>query len=262
MHRSEGWVDFDEIRRKVCLGKVLERYGVLEKLSGTGVRRLGHCPIHRGTNMGQFSVNLEKNVWNCFGDCGQGGGVIEFVAMKEFGDRDSENIRRAALLLKKWFMSSEGLNVPGSVTSPKTETKKYNGKENKEAKALSPLKFVLKDLDPNHDWFKERGFKRETTEYFGLGFCKKGIMAGRIAIPISNDKKQIVAYCGRAVTDEQIKQEGKYKQPPGFKKSEVVYNLDKVAEKIPELLVVESFLSVWWLHQLGIGPVVALMGGS
>ena len=92
---------------------------------------------------------------------------------------------------------------------------KKEGEGAKVNKTNKPLKFELQNLDPNHPFFRERGITLETAEYFGLGFCQKGMMKDRIAIPIHNEKNELVAYCGRAVTPEQIKDE-KYKQPLEF----------------------------------------------
>ncbi|HEA66289.1 MAG TPA: hypothetical protein ENI07_05645 [Desulfobacterales bacterium] len=53
------------------------------------------------------------------------------------------------------------------------------------------------------------------------------MMMNRIVIPIHDHQGQIVAYCGRAVNDDQIEKEGKYKLPVNFVKSEVVCNLHR-----------------------------------
>jgi len=105
----------------------------------------------------------------------------------------------------------------------------------------------------------------ETVKTFGLGFCSKGLLAGWVAIPIQNSGGQLVAYIGRAVNDTQAESEGKYKVPPGFKKSLEVFNLHRVLENRGEvdkfgLIIVESFFGVFWLHQCGYKNVVALMG--
>ncbi len=51
-----AWVDFKEIKGRVSIVQILERYGVLESLSktGTGDRLSGVCPIHGGTNKSTF----------------------------------------------------------------------------------------------------------------------------------------------------------------------------------------------------------------
>jgi DNA primase len=122
----------------------------------------------------------------------------------------------------------------------------------------------LTNLDPDHPWFKEKGITPETVKYFGLGFCSKGLMAGRIAIPIHDKHGSLVAYCGRAVTEEQAVEEGKYKLPPEerFKKSWEVYNLWRHSDSWRKTVLLESFISVWWLCQTGIENVAALMGSS
>jgi DNA primase len=79
-----------------------------------------------------------------------------------------------------------------------------------------PPKFELKNFTPEHPFFHERGILLATVEHFGLGFCSKGMMKDRLAIPIHNEHGQLIAYCGRAVSQDQIDKEGKYEMPPGF----------------------------------------------
>ena len=111
-----------------------------------------------------------------------------------------------------------------------------------QAKVNTPLKFALKSLDPDHPYLAERGFTSETVAHFGVGLCTgKGIMAGRIAIPIHNEHGELVAYAGRwpGIPPEG---EGKYKLPPGFHKSLVVFNLHRARDyaKDSGLIVVEG----------------------
>ena len=60
-----------------------------------------------------------------------------------------------------------------------------------------PLKFRLEKLERSHPYLEERGLTTETLVDFGAGFCAKGMMAGRIAIPIHNPNGEVVAYAGR-----------------------------------------------------------------
>ena len=50
-----------------------------------------------------------------------------------------------------------------------------------EAGSNKPLKFHL-ELDPTHAYLSERGLTPETVAEFGIGYCGKGVMAGRIAM--------------------------------------------------------------------------------
>jgi len=132
------------------------------------------------------------------------------------------------------------------------------------AKVNPPLKFALKSLDPAHPYLIERGFTMETIAHFGVGLCTgKGIMAGRIAIPIHNEQGELVAYAGRWPGNPPDG-EGKYKLPTGFHKSLVVYNLHRAKDQAKDqgLIVVEGFFDCMRLHQAGISNVVALMGSS
>jgi DNA primase len=127
-----------------------------------------------------------------------------------------------------------------------------------------PLKFALKSLDAAHPYLTERGFRAETIAHFGVGLCTgKGIMAGRIAIPIHNEQGALVAYAGRwpGIPPDG---EGKYKLPTGFHKSLVVYNLHRAMDHAKDqgLIVVEGFFDCMRLYQAGIPNVVALMGSS
>lgn len=126
-----------------------------------------------------------------------------------------------------------------------------------------PLTFKLKKLNPNHPYLKERGLKKETIKEFGLGHCKRGILKGRIAIPIHNEKEELVAYVGR-YPGKHPKEENKYIFPPNFKKNLVLFNLNrtKSKEKEKELILVEGFFDVFNLWQVGFKNVVALMGSS
>ena len=248
---------YKHIKAKVTMAMVLERYGLLEGLRRSGSNLVGCCPIHKGTNPNQFSVSPERNLFNCFGDCKAGGNVIDFVAKME-----NLGFREAALCLQNWFMARfpDRTNGKPLVTPPKRAREANRGVA-PQTKENQPLAFTLKSLKKEHPFFEERGLTRETVETFGLGFCEKGLMKDRIAIPIHNQRGELVAYCGRAVKSEQIEVE-KYKQPPNFKKSLVVYNLHRQDPQEKILILVESFISVWRLHQAGHKNTVALMGSS
>jgi DNA primase len=104
------WINFRDIQEKVPIMDLMARYGVELKHSGKGYR--GACPLHQNGKPGQFSVLPERNMFRCFADCGESGGVIRFVMMME-----RCNAREAALLLSCWF----------NVFSPKPQ--KHVGRE-------------------------------------------------------------------------------------------------------------------------------------
>jgi len=265
------WVDFKDIKQRARIADVLARYGVLEKLQRRGENLVGSCPIHKGTNGTQFHVSLAKNNFNCFGDCHGGGNVIDFVAKMEGVDT-----RAAALKLQEWFGIGDGgekengkkrlvtKDKPDKATGEgKREQKDERVEEKTEERVNPPLTFVLKNLDPEYPYLAERGFTQETIATFGVGHCKKGLMAGRIVIPIHNERGELIAYAGRWPGDPPDG-EGKYKLPAGFHKSLVVFNLFRAKEYAREhgLILVEGFFDCIHLWQAGVRNVVALMGSS
>ena len=127
-----------------------------------------------------------------------------------------------------------------------------------------PLKFRLEKLERNHPYLAERGLTAETIIDFGVGFCGKGMMADRIAIPIHNPEGYVVAYAGRWPGEPPDEDTEKYKLPPGFRKSLELYNIDRAIKepKDAPLVIVEGFFDCMKLHQHGCRKVVALMGST
>jgi DNA primase len=83
------WVNYKEIKARVRMEQVLEHYGVLGELHEKGDNLVGRCPIHKGTNGNQFHVSRAKNNFMCFGNCHEGGNVIDFVVMMEGGNKQN-----------------------------------------------------------------------------------------------------------------------------------------------------------------------------
>jgi len=261
------WISFKDIKSQVSIEVVLDHYGVLGTLKRKGNNLVGPCPIHKGTNQTQFHVSLTKNNFNCFGDCHAGGNVIDLVVMMEGMDKESmEDVRKAALMMQEWFGIEEKRPSKAeteTVAEEEQRVREEPAKEKKEELINPPLKFALKNLDLNHPYLIERGLTKETIETFGAGYCTKGIMAGRIAIPIHNENGELVAYIGRW-PGEPPESEPRYKMPSGFHKSLVVFNLHRVRDLAKEkgLIVVEGFFDCMRVWQAGFQNVVALMGSS
>lgn len=263
---TERWVSFSELKGRVSIADILGHYGLLDKLkpqrSGKGL--VGLCPFHQ-ERRGSFHASLSKNAWYCFG-CGRHGNILDFVAAKEGVD-----IRQAGLLIQGWFGSApqNAPEAPQRAEKPQGDTSVPSGRENPENPLVvsvpnPPLTFELKGLDPRHPYLKERGLSKETIEYFGLGFYGgRGLMKGRIAIPIHNELGELVAYAGRWPGEPPEGVE-RYLLPSGFVKSSVVFNLHRVGElaQAQGLVVVEGFFAVSKLWQAGFPNAVALMGSS
>jgi len=272
-------INFKELRRQLSFEDILAHYNVT--LKARGDQRQGFCPLptHEGTrNSPSFSANVAKGIWQCFG-CGASGNLIEFAARMEGLDPDNpQNFRQAALLLAKRYDGFGGGKDKEKkpVAMPEPEKGSVDEGEVKRCTATPtsvnvPLDFELTSLDFTHPYLCDRGFHDETIRAFGLGYCNRGLMKGRIAIPLHDRNGALIGYAGRVADDTAINEDTpRYLFPSSrerkgeryeFRKSEFLYNGFRVKD-VRDLVVVESFTVLWWLAQAGIASVVALMGAS
>jgi hypothetical protein len=79
-------LDFARLRQQISLEQVLRELRWWDCLKGSGPQRRGPCPIHESTGShGRcFSVNLEKNVFQCFdASCGVKGNALDLWAQSQ-----------------------------------------------------------------------------------------------------------------------------------------------------------------------------------
>jgi DNA primase len=250
---GQARIDFKAVKAAADFAVILARCGVV--MERHGAELLGRCPFH-DDHRPSFRVNPAKSggVYHCF-SCGAGGNVLDFVARKE-----RLTIRQAAERIAEWCglpLPSPARTAPaprGALTprAPETPPPPLEGEN-------PPLRFTLK-LDSSHPYLAERELDPATISHFGLGYAPRGLLAHRIAIPIHNERGELVAYAGRYANAAVPDGEAKYLLPPGFRKSEVLFNLHRVRDR-DHLTLVEGYWSVFRLFQLGI-PAVALMGST
>lgn len=114
---------------------------------------------------------------------------------------------------------------------------------------LQPLSY----LQPEHQSVQALGIEKETAEAFGAGYAPKGIMRGRLAIPIHSRQGELVAYCGRAVKNESPT----LQYPNGFKPEDYIFNAHHAGAG--ELYLVRDPLDVLLAYQNGIENVVSFL---
>ena len=269
-----AFVDFKAVKAAITMEQVLEHYGLLDKFKRGTDSLNGPCPIHKGSNPTQFRVSTIKNIWNCFSECKHGGNVLDFIA-----EMEKVSIHAAALKAIEWFhldpaamaaddgkgeSSATESSAPAAKSAAKPSSRPQPAPTPDNGAPNAPLKFRLDKLERNHPYLLEqRGLTPETIVDFGLGFCSKGMMADRIAIPIHNVKGDVVAYAGR-FPGEPAEEVPKYKLPPGFRKSQELFNIDRAIKEPADqpLIIVEGFFDAMKLHQHGCKKVVALMGST
>jgi DNA primase len=273
---KKSWIDFKALRAKLDFEQVLRHYGVEVKRKGN--QHHGYCPLpnHNGKrNSASFSAHLERGIFQCFG-CGAKGNVLDFAALMEnVGTQAGGGLREVALKLQQRFCPEIADSPTGVKTSneakPKAPVKRESEREQSTI-VNAPLDFELKGLDAKHPYLQGRGFTSETIEYFGLGFCKRGLLKDRVAIPLHGPDGTLIGYAGRVVDDGAINEDNPRYRFPGvrkrddtlyeFRKTLFVYNGFRIKSPFDDLIVVEGFTSVWWLHQNGFPFVVATMGAD
>jgi DNA primase len=184
-------------------------------------------------------------VFHCFA-CGAGGNVLDFVAAME-----GCSVREAALRLQ----GSPGQGGrPAGVPANGPRRRELVTKKREVNPALS---FAL-NVDSRHSYLARRGLNPITVDHFGVGYYgARGLMQGRIAIPIHDDQGRRVAYCGRALGDDAPR----YRCPAGFQKAQVLFNYHRArATSEHQVIVVEGFFDCMRVHQADYPCVVALMG--
>jgi DNA primase len=251
----QGFVSFAEVKRAVPMESVLAHYELLTALTHKGRNLAGPCPFCKGKSQRQFQVNLEKNAWYCFG-CKAGGNVLDFVARREGLD-----VRGAALALSRWFELRLAEGAPAA-PPPSLPAGAPEVPEEASCRENPPLTFTLKTLDAGHPNLANLGLGAPTLSLFGAGYCTKGLLKGRLAIPVHNADGDLVAYAGLAVQEDEAP---RYLFPPNFHPALEVMNLNRLAELAGEdgpLYLVPEIEGVLRLAEADVTSVLGLFDGS
>jgi DNA primase len=274
------WIDFKQLREQLDFAAVLKHYGIELKANAAGQHH-GRCPLPthpRESTSLSFSANIRKKIWRCFG-CNAGGNVLDLAILLEGGNPKSPaDVRRVAILLQERFGAGGRPTGPTSRKSSSTplkggqhelgEGKRGEGRKSHEV-INAPLDFALKNLSPDHAYFRKRRFLPETIQHFGAGYCTKGMFAGRVTIPLHNADGQLIGYAGKLTDEFEVTQEQpEYLWPIArehngvnhvFDRSKVLYHSHTIEKETPDLIVVQDAESAWWVWQAGFPYVVALM---
>jgi DNA primase len=252
---TRTWVNYRAVKAAVSMELALANYGVqLHRLDDAYLR--GRCPLPSHASKGSresFIVNIRKNAWACHSaSCvavrgGRiGGNVLDFVAAME-----GCAIREAALKLQDGYLVT--------AIAPEPATYQHDADGGASGTGNVPLPFTLRRIDCSHAYLTERGVTPKVARHFGVGYnCGKGLMEGRIVVPIHDENGLLVAYAGRSIDQT----EPRYRFPARFRKSLVLFNLHRASVAGKSVIVVEGFFDCLKVHEAGLPCVVALMGCS
>jgi len=265
--RDEEWERFRQelqlMKDAVDCRMLLESLGfVITKETSKELRST--CKLHGGDNPTSFRFNKETRTWVCFSHkCHDilGHDIIALIRMSE--DLD---FMGAVNYLK--HLVGDIASDPAKLMEFKLQREKQEFIREQCSKHSIPRyvteRHLKKHLSLRSNGFLLDGFKPETLDYFEIGggyVDEEGDI--RDIIPIRDVDGTLLAYSLRDIRrNVDIDYESKYKITPGLIKDKVLYNLNNAKELLPDkkLIVVEGFKSVWWLYEMGIHNVVAVMG--
>jgi DNA primase len=275
-----------DLLARVDVVDVVGRYVQLRK---GGANLLGLCPFHNEKSP-SFTVSPTKQFYHCFG-CGAHGSAITFL-IEHTGASFPEAVRTLA--------ASAGMTVPDEDRSPRQRAESARRKEEVsrhtqvlEAAQVSYLA-QLRASAPAIRYLKQRGLTGEIAAHFGLGWSgtdRQGLAqvfgryddpvlveAGlvieaedgrrydrfreRVMFPIRNARGVLIGFGGRIIG----KGEPKYlnsPETPVFSKGQELYGLWEARQAIRtegQVIVVEGYMDVVGLAQLGIANAVATLG--
>lgn len=275
-----------DLLARVDIVDVVGRYVQLRK---GGANLLGLCPFHNEKTP-SFTVSPTKQFYHCFG-CGAHGTAIRFL-MEHTAASFPEAVRTLA--------ASVGMTVPEDDRSPRQRAQEARRREEVSRHtqvleaALAHYQRRLPQAPEAIRYLKQRGLTGEIAKRYGLGWAdgdRQGLAkvfahyedpalveAGlviesedgrrydrfreRVMFPIRNARGALVGFGGRVIG----KGEPKYlnsPETPLFSKGNELYGLWEARQAIRtegQVIVVEGYMDVVGLAQLGIGNAVATLG--
>jgi DNA primase len=275
-----------ELLARVDVVDVVGRYVQLRK---GGANLLGICPFHQEKSP-SFTVSPTKQFYHCFG-CGAHGSAISFL-MQHTGASFPDAVRNLA--------GSVGMQVPEAQLSPATRERAAQRRQEQSAhaqvleKAQAYYKAQLRESSAAIDYLKARGLTGKIAAEYAIGWApasRQGLaevfsryedpllveaglviesddgrrydrFRSRVMFPIRNLKGEIIGFGGRIID----KGEPKYlnsPETPVFNKGQELYGAWEGRQAIrqeDQVIVVEGYMDVVGLAQLGVGNAVATLG--
>jgi DNA primase len=237
-----AFVDFVALKASVSFADAVTKLGLQLKQSGNQWR--GACSACNSGGDRALVVTEGKGFY-CFSSK-KGGDQIALV---------SHVLGLPVKAAAEWLggtvppRNSTSPPQPGRVQVPTGTVPESEGGQQGN-RTLQPLSY----LQAEHEGTQALGVEKETLELFQAGYAPRGILRGRLAIPLRNSTSTLVAYVGRAIGEEQPK----LLFPRDFDPASVIFNGDRI-ERGDFAYVTDDPLQVLLAHQNGVPNVVAVL---
>jgi DNA primase len=283
--------DIARVREASPIDAVVGDYVQLRSAGGGELK--GLCPFHEEKSP-SFHVTPARGLYHCFG-CGVGGDTIDFVMRIEhlsFAEVVERLAQRAGIEIR---YEQGGSSTRGGNAGQRTRlvaahraAQEFYAAKLAEDPAAKPARAFL----------AERGFDDEAARAYGvgyspdswdaltrhlatLGFSREELLAaglvsqgqrgvvdrfrGRLMFPIRDNTGDPIGFGARALKDGDQPKYLNTPETPIYKKSHVLYGLDKARLEIgrrAQAVVVEGYTDVMACHLAGVPTAVATCGTS
>ena len=284
----------DTVYRILDTARIEEVVGDFVTLKRRGANYTACCPFHNEKTP-SFYVSPSKGIYKCFG-CGESGTAVGFVMKHE----NLSYVEALKFLAKKYNIEVVETEVSAEEIAKRQKNEslllvsEYAGKFFKESLQTQEGQAV------GYQYFRSRGLEDETIRKYGLGwgpsdrkaFADKARSEGykeeflvetglcikyddgrlvdrfsdRVIFPIHSVSGRVIGFGGRTLrTDKSV---AKYQNSPTseiYDKRHTLYGIYFAKNEISrqdKCILVEGYLDVLSMHQLGITNVVASSGTS
>jgi DNA primase len=240
-------VDFQKVKEAASADVVIRFLNLSLKSQGDTYR--GRCPICRNDDPRAFVITTSKRLFHCFkcrpaGGEKAGGDMLALVARVK-----GIPVREAAIELANFC----GVGLVRTDSKPVPGTGSGTVPPSPERKGFDAEKYAA-GLDPAHAALEPLGISPETFKAWKAGYSPTGVNRGRVALPVRARDGTVIAYCGRALTDQQ---QPALIFPNGVTPSEHIFGADRVKEG--ELVLVRDPIDVLKAYDNGIENVVSFL---
>lgn len=288
----------DKVKTNLDIIDVIQRHVILKK---SGRNYTGLCPFHNDKNP-SMNVSREKNLFKCF-SCGVGGDALSFLMRlenKTYGDIIRELAQEQGITIISDGQDAQ--QAAARAEESKSERQAILTLNARSQQWFQNQLMTHPEASPVREYLAGRNINEEAIFRFGLGFAPSGwenlvphlkntealvkdnldilLTAGlasqkqegggyydrfrhRLIVPINDEKGQVVAFGGRALSPEE---KAKYLNSPEtavYHKSRVLYGFDLAKDTIRQsktAIVMEGYFDVISSHLAGITQTVGSCG--
>ncbi len=279
----------EEIKNKIDIVNFIGQYVEVKK---AGRNFKANCPFHQEKTP-SFVISPDRQIWRCFGTCGEGGDVISFLmkmdnltfyeALKELADRVGIKLESVQYDDKEWSRKELLYQINHAAQ------KFYSFLLSSEKYGKIAHDYVInRGLNPKivntfelgyapHSWnsllnyLLKKGFQKQDIVATGLAIMNDqgrvyDRFRSRLMFPLKDHRGNVIGFSGRLLGDSQ--KEAKYVNTPEteiYHKRETLYGIHLTKESIRKnqnAYVVEGEFDVITPYQHGVDNVVAIKGAA